>query len=289
MSSRQTAKIASPNLLDGDKLYLERARKALPLLVRQAKAGQSIYYSSLAKEIEIANPRNLNFILGSIGNAMIQLGKENKIEIPPIQCLVINKREGVPGEGVGWFLDRVEFGKLSKTQKQKILSIQLIRIFTFSRWDWVLEQLNLKPIKSDLSKLISKARAFKEGGESLSHRMFKEYIAKNPIAIGLTEVEKIQIEYALPSSDKIDILIYQKSVKIGIEVKSKISDSADILRGLFQCVKYKYLIEAEQIINDEMPNCRTLLVLQGKLPNELNLVRNLLGIEVIENVMPDVD
>ncbi|MFZ4475369.1 MAG: hypothetical protein ACOYPR_09275, partial [Saprospiraceae bacterium] len=65
---------------------------------------------------------------------------------------------------------------------------------------------------------------------------------------------------------------------------SIISDTADILRGLFQCVKYKHLIEAEQIVLDEIPNSRIILALQGVLPDELVLVKNLLGIEVIENV-----
>jgi hypothetical protein len=60
MVKRQTAKIANPDLLDGEKLYQERARLTLPYLVRQAKAGQTIYYSDLAKEINIPNPRNLN-------------------------------------------------------------------------------------------------------------------------------------------------------------------------------------------------------------------------------------
>jgi hypothetical protein len=38
MSKQQTDHIANSNYLDGDALYLERARKALPYLVRQAKA-----------------------------------------------------------------------------------------------------------------------------------------------------------------------------------------------------------------------------------------------------------
>lgn len=69
MAKRQTAKIANSDLLDGEKLYQERARLTLPYLVRQAKAGQTIYYSDLAEEIDIPNPRNLNYVLGAIGNA----------------------------------------------------------------------------------------------------------------------------------------------------------------------------------------------------------------------------
>lgn len=52
--------------ISGDKLYRERTRKALPLLVRQAQARRKIY-SDLAPKLGMANPRNLNYVLGYIG------------------------------------------------------------------------------------------------------------------------------------------------------------------------------------------------------------------------------
>ncbi len=109
MTKRRTAKVANSNFLEGEKLYQERARLTLPYLVRQAKAGQTIYYSDLAKEIDIPNPRNLNYVLGAIGNALIELGKKTESEIPPIQCVVINKQQELPGEGVGWFINSADF------------------------------------------------------------------------------------------------------------------------------------------------------------------------------------
>lgn len=50
-----TAKIADP--ISGDKLYQERARLALPLLVRQAHAAAPVYYSALAAELGMPNAR----------------------------------------------------------------------------------------------------------------------------------------------------------------------------------------------------------------------------------------
>jgi hypothetical protein len=284
MAKRQTAKIANSDILGSDKLYLQRARKVLPYLVRQAKARQTIYYSNLAKEVDIPNPRNLNYILGSIGNALIALSEQTKTDIPPIQCVVINKRQELPGEGIGWFISPTDFAKLNKTQRQKIVEVQLVKIYTFQYWDWVLEELGLERIKIDLKDELAKVKNFKGGGESEAHKIFKEYISNNPSVLGLTKIEKGQIEYILPSADKIDILFIDKELKIGVEVKSIISDAADILRGLFQCVKYKYLIEAEQTINDQHPNSRIILALQGQLPKELILVKNLLGVEVFESI-----
>lgn len=285
MAKRQTAKIANSDLLDGEKLYQERARLTLPYLVRQAKAGQTIYYSDLADEIDIPNPRNLNYVLGAIGNALIDLGKRTKTEIPPIQCVVINKRQELPGEGIGWFISPTDFGKLNKTQKQKVVAAQLTKIYTFQRWDWVLQQLELDPVPTNLDDELEEAKNGRGGGESEQHKKFKEFIAKHPSVLGLSaDLAKGQQEYSLPSADTVDVLFIDKDLKVGVEVKSSISNTADILRGLFQCVKYKHLIEAEQTVNDEFPNSRIILALQGQFPDELTLVKNLLGIEVIDKI-----
>jgi hypothetical protein len=51
----------------GHKLYQERARRALPILVRQAHGRQTIVYENLARELEMKWALNLNYVLGSVG------------------------------------------------------------------------------------------------------------------------------------------------------------------------------------------------------------------------------
>ena len=296
MVKRQTAKIANSDLLAREKLYQKRARLALPHLVRQAKAGRTIYYSDLIKEInisnlrnlnyrKISNPKNLNYVLVAIGNALKFLGEQTKTEIPPIQCVVINKATKLPGEGgIVWFISPTDFGKLNNTQKQRVVAAQLTKIYTFQDWDWVLQQLELDPVPTNLDDELKEARNGR-GGESEQHRKFKAFISKNPSVLGLSaDLANGQQEYSRPSADTVDVLFTDKDLKVGVEVKSSISKTADILRGLFQCVKYKHLIEAEQTVNDEFPNSRIILALQGKFPDELTLVKNLLGIEVIDEI-----
>ncbi len=113
------------NDLSGDKLYQERARQVLPLLVRQAKAEQPIYYSYLAEEIDMPNPRNLNYVLGYIGYALKKLGKRWHKDIPPIQSLVVNKYTGVPGEGFWGFAGLQSFKKTSLKQKRLLVQQML--------------------------------------------------------------------------------------------------------------------------------------------------------------------
>ena len=55
---------------DGSKLFRKRAKQALPLLVAQAKAENTITYGLLAREMENPNPRNLNYVLGALGHEL---------------------------------------------------------------------------------------------------------------------------------------------------------------------------------------------------------------------------
>jgi hypothetical protein len=280
-----TAQIAQP--ISGDKLYQERARAALPLLVRQAEAGTSILYSDLAAELGMPNPRNLNFVLGSIGQSLENLAAEWGEKIPPIQCLVVNKDTGLPGEGIGWFiLKKDEFAAMPLRQRREIVQAELQRVFAYGRWREVLDALDLEPVDSDLAEIVAAARSFHGGGESEAHKKLKEYVANNPQIVGLSPGTKGEPECPLLSGDCLDVSFVRKSLLVAVEVKSAISPEPDIARGIFQCVKYLAVMEAILIANSQPPNARAVLVLEGKLPSKLVELKNKLGVEVIEGVTP---
>lgn len=167
-----TAKSSDP--ISGDKLYQERARAALPLLVRQAQAGVPIYYSDLAEELGMPNPRNLNYVLGSIGQTLKGLSKEWNEKVPPIQCLVVNRATGLPGEGIGWFLVKKEdFSALPLRQKRAIVEAELQHVFSYPRWGDVLKALSLTSTESDYTQAVKKALSRGRGGESEEHKALK--------------------------------------------------------------------------------------------------------------------
>jgi hypothetical protein len=274
--------------IEGKKLYQERARKALPLLVRQALANQPIFYSDLANELEMPNPRNLNYVLGSIGQTLQEISAEWKDEIPPINCLVINKNTGLPGEGISWFVtDKNSFGKLPRKQQRVIIDTELHKIYSYPRWREVLKYLDLEYKENrDYSPLLNTlAKQHHGSGESPFHKQFKEFVSKNPQILGLPKSVGIgELEKSLPSGDIADVFFIHGKDWVIAEVKSKISDTADIYRGLYQCVKYQAVAEAYQIEKGFQPSCRVALVLENEFPVELIELKNLLGIEVIEKV-----
>jgi hypothetical protein len=281
-----TAEISDP--ISGDKLYQSRARVALPLLVRQAEAGSPILYSNLAEELGMPNPRNLNYVLGSIGQSLEDLSKKWKTKVPPIQCLVINKNTGMPGEGFV-LMRKEEFSSLPLRQKRALVEAELQHVFSYPRWRDVLKEFELEPTNSDFSPLVKKAIGGFGGGEGEAHKALKEYVAKNPKVIGLASSTPTgKIEYPLPSGDSLDVSFNSKNIWVAAEVKSSISSESDIIRGLFQCVKYRAVMEAVLLTESKPQNARALLVLESKLPQSLVPLRNTLGVEVIESVGPNI-
>jgi hypothetical protein len=282
----ETAKVAQP--ISGDKLYQERARRALPLLVRQAQANAKIYYSDLAGELGMVNPRNLNFVLGSIGQALQKLSSEWGEEVPPLQCLVVNKATGLPGEGVGWFIKGLEnYASLSQKQQREIVRAELLKISSYPKWQEVLAALGLKPVAVDYSSLLKQASNFRGGGESEEHRSLKDYVAEHPELLSLPRSTSRGVtEYRLPSGDSLDVLFRSGDDWIAVEVKSHKSAPDDIARGLFQCIKYRAVIEAYQATERLPQNARSVLILGGLLPHNMIPLKNILEIEVIENIIP---
>lgn len=282
----RTAKSSYP--IDGDKLYQERARAALPLLVRQARAGVPIFYSDLAGELGMPNPRNLNYVLGSIGKSMNLLSKSWKEKVPPIQCLVVNRATGLPGEGVGWFLvKREDFKSIPLRQKRAIVEAELQNVFAYPRWAKVLAALSLAEEGFDFSATVAAASGGFGGGEGPSHKALKLFVSNHPEIVGLPLNSEIGVnEFTLPSGDCLDVSFQHRNLWVAVEVKSAISSEADIARGLFQCIKYRAIVEAVQIATERPQNARAVLVLEGRLPQPLVALRNLLGVEVVEGVEP---
>ncbi len=289
--------------LEGNKLYQKRARVALPILVRQAKAGQTIYYGDLAKEIGMPQAKNLNYPLGSIGKSLKELNDKWKGDIPQIQWIVVNQSTGLPGDGIEELIpntkkrkeeftpdtEKRKFSKLSTEEKNRIVKSKLTEIYSYGKWDLVLKELGLQPYTTDraiikkIKKLASTKKSF--GGEGEQHKKLKLYIKENPncVKVKLTELEA-ETEKGLPSGDSIDVFFENAKHWVGVEVKSEISREENICRGLYQCVKYQAVMEADLLTSNKDTKVRVILALGGSFPSSLIHIKNTLGIEVIDKI-----
>jgi len=283
----ETGDLYSGNIT-GNKLYQERARAALPILVRQAKAGATMLYGELAAELGMPNPRNLNFVLGAVGNSMIELGKRWNTKVPPIQALVVNKDTHLPGEGFAWFAPNAAlFRTASRGERERIVAAMLAEVFLFRRWDEVLAAFGLHPLPPASITLPPVEDVVPKGGagEGEAHRALKEAIALHPEWLGLPKsLAPGRVEALLYSGDRVDVMFSTSRQRIAVEVKAHDAQTGDLVRGLFQCVKYAAVLEAEAKAWQRHQDCRALLAIGGMLPAGLKALRAVLCVDVVESL-----
>ena len=270
--------------VSGDKLYQLRARAALPMLVRQAKARQKISYGDLASELLMPNARNLNDVLGAIGKAMLELGGRWGTKVPPLQALAVNKKTNLPGEGVSWYApDAAQFKTASLQERRCISEAMLKEVSVFRRWDDVLYALGLEPLCPPCDVLPPVEEVVRRGGfaEGEVHRKLKQVIAAHPEWLGLpAALAPGELEVPLYSGDRVDVVFASKSRRIAVEVKAQDAPVSDLVRGMFQCVKYAAVLDAEARTRQVNLDCRAILALGGILPTDLSSLRATLGIDV---------
>ena len=130
---------------------------------------------------------------------------------------------------------------------------------------------------------IDAARIFRASGESQRHKRLKEAIANNPTLIGcLPSLGRGETEFRLPSGDALDVFFRNESNWLAIEVKTAVSVEADLVRGLFQCVKYQAVLDAwRRVLMDDVIEVRVILALEANLPNSLLVLCDALRVDVV--------
>ena len=172
------------SLFESPKPYHPAARLTLPVLVRQARASETIQYSAVAAEVGVSRPRNMGYPLGSIGQTLLELGRRWRQTIPPIQAIVVNKADGLPGVGVAHFTpDAKAFKSATRQQKRRIVLEILLEVFTYRDWDRVLRALGLQPLSTPELPPVA-AIAGRSGGEGPEHLALKQLISECPHSVG---------------------------------------------------------------------------------------------------------
>jgi len=271
--------------------------KALILHVIGRSAGKlQITYGDLAKKIKYPKPHSGHGFSTNIGNTLRDVGYllENNLvdgeEIPLIQAAVVSQAEKVPGVGFKTFSPN--YDKLPKSKKETLLFLEYVRIEQFGlRWYSVLEVLKLdlnKREKTQRDKRYGRSNIWgSEGGPE--HRALRDYVAMNPSVIGIHGTIKAHLEYPLESNDRVDVVLESSNYLYAIEVKAQAADDRELSRGLFQTIKYKALLKAEQLLAEEPKRVRSFLVIGGTLSQALRRKQHTLGIKAIEGIIPPQD
>ena len=296
--------------LQSDKWAHEYGRRSLPVLVARVERyrGQpdtdipEFTYGDLAGIVagrSYAHP--IQHALGSIGFGLKELAEAPGWKfgrIPPIQLLVWSQGQYSPGEIAFGFLgfSARTIREMTKQDRQSAARVARSDILAYPYWREVLAHLALKPVTLDLpdaKNILASPSPDRFGGiESLEHKRLKSYLATHYSELGIKGNFKATFEQPLFSGDKADLMLDEIRGKrrYCIEVKSRISPDGDLIRGIFQCVKYKAVVLAQERFNgaksvDYTPkDVNVLLATERSLSGDLKQLSELLNVCAVPRV-----
>ena len=260
------------------------ALRMIPVLTRWAQAtwDKPHYYSHLTAAVG-HKTNQIGNVMGNIQDIIDDLKKKSGKNIPTLNCLVLNKGTGLPSDGFDYVIPN--YSKLSPDSKRGEVRKLNYEAHMYD-WSWVLKELGLKPANVTTADKIEKIKkgVYGSGGEGKEHKALKEFIAKHPESIGIKGVKLTQTEHGLLSGDSLDVYFEcRKKQHYAIEVKPKASPEGDIIRGVYQCVKYKAVMDAMRVVDNDNYENQTLLVIAGEMTDLVKQIANDLGVKYVEN------
>ena len=123
----------------------ELVRLIIPVLIRWAKSGKTdMTYGDLSLAVVGRKQYRLGHQLGQVHNVIDELQAQSGVKIPTLNTLVKN-RKGFPSSG--FHVVYPSYNKLSDDEKRVFIEGLDSKAIKFKRWDWVLDQLGLEPVK----------------------------------------------------------------------------------------------------------------------------------------------
>ena len=263
----------------------ELVAQIIPILIGWAKDKLSHKtYGDLIHTLGYTRYSGIGDQLDNVEYVMSELRKRTGEDIPTLNALVTTPNEGIPSYG----FDSVypNYNGLTLSEKQVFAAGINEQAYNYKKWDWVLEQLGLQPSKIITEKELEAISVHygEGGGEGKQHKVLKEYVYNHHENLGITGVIRKDTEHPLPSGDRLDVYLETADCRYAIEVKPSTSPDDDITRGIFQCVKYKAVMEAVRKIGYHKYSVETILVTGGAISEQNKHLAEALDVKYIEQL-----
>lgn len=89
---------------------------------------------------------------------------------------------------------------------------------------------------------------------------------------------RAETELRLLSGDEVDVALADDKRFVLVEVKSIRSGWDDMQRGIYQCVKYRAVMQAQMDVAGDVAEIEAVLVTEAKLPADLAALAKRLGV-----------
>ena len=231
------------------------------LLIGAAKRRSFITYGEAKQFLETESGFDTIFtprvgIPAGILNDSFSAARRN---CPPLSIILVRQEDHLPGVGARDFMAKyLQCNELSnrdfKVNRLEEWRSACYRIATdiYSFRDW--EQVYRKAFEETLPTFPSSHPTngkekdgvnYKRKGEGKNHKDLRLWVKCNPGKLHSTYASfDTETEFELDSGDRVDVVYFGRDLTVAIEVKSKDSDDADIKRGVFQCIKYRAVLQA---------------------------------------------
>lgn len=212
---------------------------------------------------------------------------------PLLNVILVRQADGLPGEGAGSFMARhlskpILSTKGIRSKKPKLWRKSFERaateVYAYPHW----EELFLRAYGKRFSRAdqsaysietasSEKGLGFGNGGEGTKHKKLRRWALENPTGVCKWAAPcRAETEVVLKSADRVDVVYYGADHTTAVEVKSISSNDLDLERGVFQCVKYRSVMQAMDPRRNS--NIRSVLVTERKLPSHLAELAKRLGV-----------
>lgn len=205
---------------------------------------------------------------------------------PLLNTLLVLQQDHMPSTGAGGFMAS-HFGKPKLAREgtrdekpdlwREYFEAAAEEVYEFADWPEIYQQVYGQPYEADSSPMSpSSPQGGTEkdglprgrGGEGPNHKALRLWVWANPQEIfPKLSITRSETEEDLPSGDRVDVVYYASESTIALEVKSKDSNEADLTRGIYQCVKYRAVMQAMDPRDDA--DITAILVTEQKLPGYL--------------------
>ena len=230
--------------------------------------------------------------IGFVAGLLMERLQAVEPKAPLLNVLVVNGADGLPSRGAGFFMAR-RFGvpKLAQFDCKRRYPVlwrenferaaQEVYAYSQKDWDRLYRQVFKAKLDPDVVETAHDEKAkgkehdfgtgphkYGKGGEGEHHRLLRLWVKDNPGEVRAAyRTARTDTELPLDSGDRVDVAYFLRDRTVLLEVKSRVSNEADILRGVYQCVKYRAVKAAMDARHD--PLIEVYLVTEDKISTDI--------------------
>ncbi|WNO53164.1 hypothetical protein [Stakelama saccharophila] len=216
---------------------------------------------------------------------------------PLLNALLVEQDTELPSDGAGWYLANRFDEPLLRRDNAKNLYRKLWRR-TFDRaagevystprerWQSLFQAAYGEPLNAEAIRQQRKQRKagteedgirYGRNGEGPNHEALRLWVCENPSSIRRKFRSAVaETEVVLDSADRVDAVFRLPEEVVAIEVKSRDSNLIDLRRGVFQCIKYRAVLDAMDIRQAGVVSA--MLVTETEIPGEIRALLKAHGI-----------